>query len=215
MSESKQPHHDRYDVSGNIEAQYVDAEQTVLVNKLGITELEPLQLAEEEALAKAYDTLLAEVRTDTPLTCDLVRHVHARIFGELYAWAGRYRTVTISKPGITWPPPTYIDEHMQRFERDVLAKHPPAALTSDELFCRAVAEIQGEFLVIHPFREGNARTIKLVTNLLSVQTNRPLLLYDQSEAGGQAYIAAAGLAFRRDYQPMTAIIRQALKTARR
>ena len=30
---------DRYDVSGNVEAEYVDAEQTVLVNKKGITDL--------------------------------------------------------------------------------------------------------------------------------------------------------------------------------
>lgn len=34
---------DRYDVSGNVEAQYVDEAQTVLVNKQGIATLEALQ----------------------------------------------------------------------------------------------------------------------------------------------------------------------------
>ena len=55
----------------------------MLVNKLGITTLVTLQVAEEEALAKAYETLLHEVRVDTPMTCDLLRHIHERIFGDL------------------------------------------------------------------------------------------------------------------------------------
>jgi fido (protein-threonine AMPylation protein) len=113
---------DRYDVSGNVEAEYVDAEKTVLVNKKGIRDLETLQVAEEEALAAAYETLLGEVRMDTPMTCDLLRHIHARIFGDLYEWAGRWRTVWISKPGTTWPPPDFLDRTMGGYERD--GEHP-------------------------------------------------------------------------------------------
>jgi cell filamentation protein len=214
MSESPKPRRDRYDVSGNVEAQYVDAAQMVLVNKLGIVDLVSLQLAEEEALARAYETLLTEVRADTPMSVDLIRHAHGRIFGDLYTWAGRWRTVWISKPGITWPPPDFLDQAMGEFEDRVLTKYLAAALTNDEGFCDAVSEIQGEFLVIHPFREGNARTIKLVTNLLSAQTGRPLLQYDTSPAGTAAYISAAKAAFKKDYRPMTTVIRQALATAR-
>ncbi len=43
MTENPRPHRDRYDVTGNVEAEYIDAEQTVLVNKLGITALEALR----------------------------------------------------------------------------------------------------------------------------------------------------------------------------
>ena len=87
---------------------------------------------------------------------------------------------------------------MEQFERDVLAQHPAASLTDDQSFCQAAGEIQGEFLVIHPFREGNARTIKLMTDLLAAQTGGPLLLYDESEAGKQAYIDAAKAAFKKN-----------------
>jgi cell filamentation protein len=214
MPGKPKPRRDRYDVSGNVETEYVDAERTVLLNKRGITDLHELQCAEEQALAAAYQVLLGEVRTDTPITCDLLCHVHSRIFGRLYAWAGRWRTVWISKPGITWPAPDFLAANMLTFERDVLAKYPATALGDDELFCNALAEIQGEFLVVHPFREGNARTIKLATNLLAVQTDRPLLVYDSSEDGKQRYIAAASAAFKKDYRPMTAIVRCALGTAR-
>lgn len=206
---------DRYDVSGNVEAEYVDADQTVLANRRGITDLSTLQILEEEALAKAYETLLREVRTDTSMTCDLLRHIHHEIFGELYQWAGQWRTVWISKPGVTWPAPDFLEQNMQAFETNVLGKYPAKLLVEDDAFCTALAEIQGEFLVIHPLREGNARTIKLMTDLLAAQTGRPLLAYDQTDQGQKRYIRAANLAFKRDYAPMTAIIRQALGESRK
>ena len=214
MAEESKKAGDRYDVSGNIEAQYVDAAGTVLRNKLGITDLITLQTAEEQSLARAYRDLLREVRTDTPVTCDLLRHIHARIFGDLYDWAGRWRTVWISKPGTTWPAPDFLDANMRAYEQNVLRKFPAADLGEECAFCAAVGEIQGEFLVIHPFREGNARTIKLAADLLAAQTGRPLLVYDQSDDGQRRYIEAARAAFKRDYAPMIEIIRRALAQAR-
>jgi cell filamentation protein len=104
---------------------------------------------------------------------------------------------------------------MDELERDVLRKHPASRLGDDDSFCRGVAEIQGEFLVIHPFREGNARTIKLLTNLLAAQSGRPLLRYDQSDEGTLRYIAAAKAAFKKDYTRMEEVIRWALAQARR
>jgi fido (protein-threonine AMPylation protein) len=91
-----------------------------------------------------------------------------------------------------------------------LRKYPAETLQTDEDFCRAAGEIQGEFLVIHPTREGNARTIKLLTNLLAAQSGRPLLVYDQTAEGTRRYIEAAEAAFKREYAPMVKIIRAAL-----
>ncbi len=206
---------DRYDISGNVEAEYFDADQTVLINKRGITDLAILEALERESLARAYETLLGETRLDTPMTYELLRHVHRRIFGDLYDWAGRWRTVWIRKPGITWPAPDFIDQSMRTWEREVLHKYPAGSLGKDDAFRAAVAEIQGEFLVVHPFREGNARAIKLLTDLLAVQTGRPPLAYDQSEEGKGQYIEAATAAFRKDYALMTVVIREALERARR
>lgn len=155
------------------------------------------------------------MRTDTPITCDLLRHIHARIFDGLYEWAGRWRSVWIKKPGITWPAPDFLDRNMQLFEQTVLCKYPAEVLKEDDSFCNAAGHIQGEFLVIHPFREGNARTIKLMTDLLAAQTGRPLLAYDQSPEGQKRYIDAATTAFKQQYAPMAEIIRQTLLEARR
>jgi cell filamentation protein len=215
MDKERKSRPDRYDVTDNIEAEYVDDEKTVLVNRLGVTEREPLQLAEEDALVQAYERLIGEVRVDTPLTNKLVQDVHSAVYGGIYAWAGKWRTVNISKPGITWPPAAFLARSMDEFEKQVLSNTSLSMLSDDDDFCSAVAEIQGEFLVVHPFREGNARTIKLVTDLLALQTGRPLLAYDQSNLGRERYILAASEAFRKNYAPMNQLIQAALEYARR
>lgn len=199
----------RYSVGGP-ENEYMDENKTVLKNKKGIIDLPALYIGEEKALAKAYESLLNEVRSDTPITSELIRHAHGVVFGDLYEWAGRWRTVTISKPGATWPPPDFLEDAMKTFEREVLAAYPVSSLATDQEFCRALGHIQGEFLAIHPFREGNARTIKLVTNLLAVQTGRLPLAYDASDGGRDRYIEAAKSAMLKKYDPMIAIMKDAL-----
>ncbi len=202
-----------YSVGGS-ENEYMDARQAVLKNKKNIADLSILQIEEEKALVKAYEILLSEVRSDTPITEELIRHVHQRIFADLYEWAGHWRTVTISKPGVTWPPPDFLEEAMQQFEKGVLKRYPANVLVSDEVFCSGIGHIQGEFLAIHPFREGNARTIKLVADLLSVQTGRLPLRYDSTNMGRKRYIDAAKAAILKNFDPMVEIIRSALSASR-
>jgi cell filamentation protein len=102
---------------------------------------------------------------------------------------------------------------MRAYEQNVLQRFPAADLGEEHSFCAAVGKIQGEFLVIHPFREGNARTIKLATNLLAAQTGRTLLVHEESAEGQRQYVEAARVAFKRDYAPMIEIIRQAIARA--
>jgi cell filamentation protein len=211
MDDDDKRRRDRYDTSGNPEAEYADAAKQVLRNREGVTDPDMLAVRKEEILAQAYGRLFAEVRTGTRLTCELLKYTHHSIFGPLYEWAGKYRTVWISKPGTTRPAPDFVAQGMDEFERQVLRSCDPTQLSDDDAFSEMVAMIQGEFLVIHPFREGNARTIKLATDLLAVQTGRLPLKYDQSDAGALAYIEAAKAAFKREYAPLVAIIRAALE----
>jgi len=103
---------------------------------------------------------------------------------------------------------------MDEYERAILSRWPAGAIHDDATLCQAAGEIQGEFLTIHPFREGNARTIKLLTDLLAAQTGRPLLAYDNSPSGADAYIAAAKQAFKRDHAALTKLIAEALERSR-
>lgn len=211
MPSRRTSHPSRYAVGGS-ESEYMDRKRKVMKNLKGIRDLRSLQKAEEDALVAAYDKLFSTVRSDTPMTVDLLKHIHHTIFSDLYEWAGRLRTVTMSKPGVTWPPPDYLEDAMRSLQQNVLRQYPAHSLREDGRFYEAVGHIQGEFLAIHPFREGNARTIKLSTDLLAAQTKRPILRYDMSKEGQRKYIAAAKAALlKQNYTLMQTIIQAALR----
>lgn len=150
MKKVTRHHASRY-AAGGSENEYMDEGKKVMKNKKGITDLRALYIEEEKGLARAYELLLNEVRSDTPITIELIQYAHKCVFEFLYEWAGKWRTVTISKPGVTWPPPDYLEEAMRLFERDILQAYPVRILKTDRDSCRAVGHIQGEFLAIHPF----------------------------------------------------------------
>lgn len=135
-------------------------------------------------------------RTSRSQDAPRIPHIHATIFGDLYDWAGKWRTVWISKPGTTWPAPDFLEGNMEEYDRAILHRYPAAAIHDDEEFCAVAAEIQGEFLV-------------------AAQTGRPLIAYDQTEQAAVDYIEAAKAAFKRQYGPLADIIRQALARAGR
>lgn len=208
----------RYRVSGGSrESSFVDPDQTVLVNKLDIRSSLELAREEERGYATAHIKLLKEFSTaKAPITSELLKRAHKEIFGGLFEWAGEWRTVNIAKEQMKWPPPMFLEQNMQQLEKDVLSKYPAATLKTDAEFAQSLAVIQGEFLAVHPFREGNARTIKLCTNLLAVQTGRPLLAYDKTADGREAYIQANKLVvYRQDYSALAALISDALDRAQR
>ena len=210
MKNSKQGN--RYTAVGP-ETKFADNQGKVLVNKPGITKLRQLQLKEEEGLVDCYQQMIKRVRFDTPLSNAMLCEIHRGIFGELFEWAGKWRASWISKEQTVWANPAHIDSLMESFEAEILQRAPLSQSISDDEFCSVVSLIQGEFLTIHPFREGNARTIKVLTDLYAVQTGRPFLIYDQTEAGQAEYINAAISAMNCELLPMEAVIRAALKNS--
>lgn len=193
------------------ETKFVDKQRKVLVNKLGITKLRQLHIREEEGLVDCYQRMIKRVRFDTPLSNALICEIHREIFGHIFEWAGKWRASWISKEQTVWANPAHIDSLMQTFEAEILQRAPLSQTINDDEFCSIVALIQGEFLTIHPFREGNARTIKVLTDLYAVQTGRRFLVYDQSDAGQQEYIHAAIAAMNCELLPMEAVIHAALR----
>lgn len=192
------------------ESKFADCQNKVLINKLGITRLKSLQIKEEEGLVDCYQRMIKQVKFDTPLSSSLICNIHRAIFGELFEWAGKWRASWISKGQTVWANPVHIETLMQTFEAEILQRAPLSQSISDDEFCSIVALIHGEFLTIHPFREGNARTIKVLTDLYAVQSGRQFLIYDQSEVGQTEYINAAIAAMNHDLIPMGTIIHEAL-----
>lgn len=83
----------------------------------------------------------------------LNRFIH--IFsGGLYDFAGKIRTMNISKGGFTFAPIEFIDETLSNIE-----KMPES--TFEEIVDKYV-----EMNIAHPFREGNGRTTRIWLDLI-------------------------------------------------
>lgn len=66
-----------------------------------------------------------------------------------------------------------------------------------------------EFNTIHPFREGNGRTIRLFIDLIAVSLE--LGLVDYSKISNKKYIEACVAGMKKDYKKMTAVFKMGLK----
>jgi len=126
---------------------------TVLRNRLDIRDAETLE---------AFETEITAVRAEEPLpvgrfSINHYRAIHRHLFQDVYAWAGRFRTVRIAKGGSPFCFPEHIGPQMAilfaGLRRNACLRHrPPAA------FIAGATDFLTELNHIHPFREGNGRT---------------------------------------------------------
>jgi cell filamentation protein len=94
---------------------------------------------------------------------------------------------------------------MTDFERRELADCTPCHFEDPTQLARALALVHAEFVLIHPFREGNGRCARILALLMALQAGLPPL--DFSVLGGKGkgtYIAAVHAAVAKDYEPITA-----------
>ena len=83
-----------------------------------------------------------------------LKQIHSYLFGGLYDFAGKIRTVNISKGGFTFAPIEFIDETLSNIE-----KMPES--TFEEIVDKYV-----EMNIAHPFREGNGRATRIWLDLI-------------------------------------------------
>jgi cell filamentation protein len=166
----------------------------VLRNLLGVTRKREMDRAEYEALIQSQEIFVARIGPETRFTADLICEMHRRWLGGLYAWAGEYRTVELQKGSFRWPPADLVERNMQAFESGLLRKHTPCAAGTVSRVARAMAEVHGDFLLIHPFRDGNGRLARWLADLMALQAGMPAPKYDfEGRTKGMqrsAYLAA-------------------------
>lgn len=127
-----------------------------LENKLGITE--SAQLArEEERISKKKAAVLFDNRILDTLKAGSVsalKTIHKYLFGDIYDFAGKIRTVNIAKGNFRFVPVMYLDAALENIK-----KMPQS--TFDEIVEKYV-----EMNIAHPFREGNGRSGRIWLDLI-------------------------------------------------
>ena len=134
---------------------YLDPETGVLINRLGITDQSTLEQFEAALVAtRSYEL------SQTPLKgrFDLahLQAIHKHLFVDLYEWAGRLRTIDISKGGNRFANHMQIESAAAPILQQ-LAKENHLAGLGAEAFSDRAAYYLGELNALHPFREGNGR----------------------------------------------------------
>lgn len=197
--------HSRYSVTDK--GAGLDA--SILANKQGIRNCVDLEDAETLSIAAAsahFYGLLHEGGIKFDL--QLLFSIHKYCFEPLYSWAGKVRTVNISKDGMLFAPVQYIDQALYEFGI-LLKKKSTKRIADKEELALALAEIHNEFNAIHPFREGNGRTIRLFLDLLAVKYGyNPIDWYAKSK---KDYFFACKEGVIGNHEMMAAIIKTGLK----
>ena len=192
----------RYSVNPN--------EEEILPNLLNSNSLREIQEAEFEGFLYAELLLTTQLTDKTKFDVDYIKNIHFLALKDVYAFAGNFRTVNISKQGFMFPTARFLDQSMQEFQTEILNKLLNEYVKLDSvLFIEDLARVHAELLYIHPFREGNGRTARVLLNLMLRKNGwEPLDFSKMNEELFQQYVIAVQSSAMKNYEPMKKVIEQ-------
>ena len=186
---------DKYGVSND---PYCRPGTIVLRNTLDIRDDATLADAEAEFAAIALEHILIDAPPfDLAYLCSL----HRQLFGEVYEWAGLVRTVDISKGRTRFCTTNRIVPEAERILQ-ALASRDLSTLPYGEAI-PLVAEVFGELNLVHPFRDGNGRALRLFFEHLLIFNGYAV---DWSKVEREEWIAACIAAVHCDYSPLETVL---------
>ena len=192
----------RYSVNPN--------EEEILPNLLNSNSLREIQEAEFEGFLYAELLLTTQLTDKTKFDVDYIKNIHFLALKDVYAFAGNFRTVNISKQGFMFSAARFLDQSMQEFQTEILNKLLNEYVKLDSvLFIEDLARAHAELLYIHPFREGNGRTARVLLNLMLRKNGwEPLDFSKMNEELFQQYVIAVQSSAMKNYEPMKKVIEQ-------
>ncbi len=141
---------------------YVYPGTQTLINRFDIRDAEELQRIESaNFILKQHDPL-----PQGNLDFDHLKAVHRHFFGEIYTWAGQERTVDISKSDSLFCLSGFIHKEINKLF-DQLKKEQHLQGLEKKPFCERMAHYFNEINAVHPFREGNGRTLRAFSESLA------------------------------------------------
>ena len=136
---------------------YCYPNSNVLVNKLNIHDNKKLATVERKLVLLKLYTL----RQNKNIGNFDIHHflsIHKFLFGDIYPFAGKIRAEDIAKDNFRFAKWEYIEDQLRELF-DKLAKDDLKNLSKNEI-SKKLAYYMSELNVLHPFREGNGRTIR-------------------------------------------------------
>lgn len=150
----------------------------------------------------------SQATPEIPVSANGYKALHEHIFQDVYDWAGEYRTVNLAKDRSLFCLAPHIDDMMECQFNAIEAEGKLRQMAIDH-FARRVAAHVAELNAIHPFREGNGRTLRLFIAELARQAGRQLRV---SNIDSRLWMAGSIESFQHGrIDKLYRCIRQALK----
>jgi cell filamentation protein len=89
-----------------------------------------IQNKESEALLATTQRLVDDVTVDRRFTAADIRGMHRRWLGEIYEWAGEYRSLNIAKGEFMFAAAAQVPRLMKQFEQGPLRLYTPCRMNS-------------------------------------------------------------------------------------
>jgi cell filamentation protein len=178
----------------------------ILPNLLGLKTEKEINEAEFEGFLRSEIYFSEKLTASTKFNVKYILSLHKEALKDIYSFAGKLRDVNLSKGGFAFAAAKFLPESMSVFEKEILSKLKNKYSSREELV-RAIAVVHGELLFIHPFREGNGRTARLLANLMSRKAGFSSLKFDKvGKEEFDRYVMAVQNSAKKDYNLMIEFI---------
>ncbi|MBN8681647.1 MAG: Fic family protein [Chitinophagales bacterium] len=188
--------------SSGIEGNRLTLQETSLVLKEGIDITgKPLKDSiEVKNLGIAFDFLHESVDQDVEITENYLKQLHSLIIGDNPSLnPGDYRNIGVLITGSEHKPPEPFEVPIRMRE---LFEWMKANKDENPIIVAAIAH--HELVKIHPFKDGNGRTARLLLNLILLKNGFPICNIKRSERPD--YYNALSLADEGEYEPIIEVV---------
>ncbi len=157
----------------------------------------------KEALDFLYE--LIEKNRQSTISEQLIKTLHSLIIQDIDRdIAGRYRDVDVFITGTDHEPPKALDLSFKMNELIDWAKKNTKKMSAVEF----ASIIHHKFVHIHPFRDGNGRTGRLLMNVFLMKYGFPLVIIQKNDR--KKYYKVLQNADNGDYKPLIKFVAQAV-----
>ena len=197
---------DKYDYTYNDTEGYCYPKTNVLKNKLGIKEDNALTIAERE-ITSIKLLMLYKNPLKRKLNFNALCEIHKTIFEDMYEWAGQIRKGDFfSKGNSIFCRGQYIIENANKIMENLHNENYLIGLEKID-FIKRMAYYMGEINALHPFRDGNGRSLREYFRQLSLNAN---FILDFSKTDKDKLLLADIEAFNGQYDGLVSVLENAI-----
>ncbi|MBL1214737.1 MAG: cell filamentation protein Fic [Ignavibacteriae bacterium] len=166
------------------------------INKLNIRDLKTLEEEERKLLLKGYEYFHINLSEQTVFDENYFVELHQKTFSKLYSFAGKFRTVNISKGYSTFCQVKFLEQSSKKIFTKLAADNylKDYADKPNEKFAQKLSYYMCELIALHPFFELNGRITRLYFDMIATYNGYEYIDYKDAliiEEGYNKFIRAS------------------------